>query len=79
MSNIAPNWVHLPIRDTAINLARVTRVEFGADGYATICFDHAECDDADDPGFVTTAQLTIMGEDTAAIRVALGLPIPTQN
>lgn len=71
---IIANWVHLPHRDTAINLRRVSRVEFGVDDYAVIFFDYAECDDADEPGCVTTAQLPIMGDDTAAIRTALGLP-----
>lgn len=71
---IIANWVHLPVRDTAINLEQVSRVEFGYDDYATIYFAHAECDDAEEPGFVTTAQMPIMGDDTAAIRWALGLP-----
>lgn len=71
-----PHWCHLPNRDTAINLAHVSRVDFGYDDYATIYFAHAECDQADEPGFVTTAQMAIRGADTAAIRAALGLPAP---
>ncbi len=71
---IAPGWVHLPRRDTALNLARVSRVEFHRGNCANIYFDHAECEDDAAPTVASTAQLAIVAEDTAAIRRALGLP-----
>lgn len=77
-ASAAPGWVHLPKRDTALNLARVSRVEFfgtEADD-AMLFFDHAESADAEQPGFVTTAYLPVAGPDTAAIRAALALPAP---
>ncbi len=75
MGNITPFWVHLPRRDTAINLARVTRIEFYDGRQATLYFDHAESADGDYPRFLATAQLALVApEDTAALRRALGLP-----
>lgn len=70
-----PMWCYLPKRDTALNLARVSRVEFHG-ARAWIYFDHAESHDAEYPTMITTAQLPIGGEDVAALRRALGFPIP---
>lgn len=70
------NWVYLPQRATALNLARTTRIEFygGAEDAATVYFDHAEGDDAEVPEWQPTAYLPIHGRDTDALRTALGLP-----
>lgn len=70
---VAPGWCWLPKRRTALNLAHVSRVEF-ADAFGMVYLDHAEYDDADAPGFVTTAVFRAHGADVAAIRAALGLP-----
>lgn len=67
------DFVYLPARATALNLATVTHIEFDVTT-AIVWLPYAESDDADCPEVLTAARLLIHGADVDALRAALGLP-----